>query len=82
MRLPVKPPTAVSNPSSTTSEKLDLMCRHLRETFGGAAESHLGVFILGRLFQWLVVGLYTCSISLLPINRWILLMAPLQCEAS
>ena len=26
--------------------------------------------------------MYTCSISLLPINRWILLMAPLQCEAS
>ena len=56
---PVKPPTAVSSPSRTTSEKFDLM-KTLENHFE-AAESHLGVFILGRLLQRLVVGLYTCS---------------------
>ena len=56
---PVKPPTAVSSPSRTTSEKFDLV-KTLENHFE-QAESHLGVFILGRLLQRLVVGLYTCS---------------------
>ena len=60
---PVKPPTAVSSPSRTTSEKFDLM-KTLENHFE-AAESHLGVFILGRLLQQLVIGLYTCSTVLL-----------------
>ena len=58
---PVKPPTAVSSPSSTTSEKLDLV-QKMGKASEKAAESHLGVFILGKLLQRLVAGLYTCSL--------------------
>ena len=57
---PVNPPTAVSSPSSTTREKLDLVLT-VRGKPLLAAQAHLGVFILGSELHWLVAGLYTCA---------------------
>ena len=61
---PVNPPTAVRSPSSTTSEKLDLV-QTVRGEPSLASQPYLGVFILGSELHWLVAGLYTCALLMI-----------------